>query len=297
MSTPHVRLHFRMPLLILTIFTALGAISGGLGLLFAPDGHLLGWSPSMLATTPFHDYFIPGLMLLVVIGGGHALAAAGLIARRRVGLVSAAIAGAALTLWIVTQLALIGFFWLQALMLAIGLVEVALALLAWRAVPPAIAPEVTRVAERFMILGRAAFVGLSREPNAFSRQIAEAMKRRGIDVVGVNPKASPAEDMFAHLSDVPDLYRRFVFVLVPPSQSLEVVREAIAAGVRHLWFHQGAGPGSATPEAIAAARAAGLMVVEGLCPFMVLEPHHWMHGLHRDLRLGALGRSRGATSS
>lgn len=295
MSTPdpthHTRQHLRTPLICLAIFTALGALSGGLAMVMEPDGGLLGWTTAMLEGTPFHDYLGPGLLLFGVIGLGHAVAAVGLLLRRRwaVGLV--AVEGAALSVWVLVQLGLIGFFWLQVVMLIVGLNELGLGLLAWRAHPSQIVPDEVRRAEHFLVLGRVAFVGLSREPRSFSRQIADTMKRRGLDVVGVNPKDNRGDDTVARLADIPDLYRRFVFILVPASRSLEVVEEAIANGAHHLWFHRGAGPGCASVEALARAKAAGLEVVSGLCPFMVLEPEHWMHGLHRDLRLGALVRA------
>ena len=351
MSAPqselHSRLHFRWPLIGLALFTALGAISGGLAMVVEPSGRLLGWTPAMLDGTPFGDYLGPGLILMLVLGVGHLVVSVGLLLGRRSALRLAALAGAALVIWILVQLGMIGFFWLQAVMLGVGVAELTLGLLAFRAHAPDIAPDALRMAERFLVLGRVAFVGLSREPHSFSRQLADAMKRHGLDVVGVNPKEprasdvpmgerpltimetpmatrriarpSPASavpsgsssgdppdpaaalrgpslpfssDTVSTLAEVPDLYRRFVFVLVPADHSLEVTREAIAAGARHVWFHQGAGPGCASAEALAAAQAAGLEVVSGLCPFMLLDADHWMHGLHRDLRLGALVRVR-----
>lgn len=296
MSAPHPhahsRHHFRIPLLILTLFTALGALAGGLAMVMAPDGRLLGWTPAMLEGSPFRDYLGPGLLLLLVIGVGHLLASVGLLLRRRQALLLTAMGGAALSIWILVQVVLVGFFWLQVVMLGVGLVELGLGLLAWRARPPELAPDALRTVERFFVMGRVAFVGLSREPRSFSRQIADAMKRRGLDVIGVNPKEPRADDTVARLADIPDLERRFVFVLVPSSRSLEVVDEAIALHARHLWFHQGAGPSCASPEALARAKAAGLEVVSGLCPFMLLDAEHWMHGLHRDLRLGAMVRAR-----
>lgn len=282
--------HFRVPLLVLAVFTALGAFAGGVGLLLAPDGHLLGWSVNMLEGTPFSDYTAPGLMLLVVLGGGHAAAAILLLGKRRTAPLWIAVAGVSLSVWILTQLVLIGFFWLQAVMLTIGLVEFGLGLLSWRAHAPAQTPDMMHQAERFLVLGKVAFVGLSRDDKSFSRQLSRAMTAHGLDVVGVNPKEPRAPDTVGSLLEVADLARRFVFVLVPSADALEVVKRTVAAHATHIWFHQGAGPGSDSPEALALAQSAGLAVVYGLCPFMLLEPRHWLHGLHRDLRLGALGR-------
>lgn len=285
MST--TRIHLRLPLLVLATFIAIGAIAGGLAMLIEPDGRLLGWTPELLAGTPFTDFIAPGLLLLLIVGGEHLRAIALLSASHRLAPPVAATAAGALLVWLVAQMILIGFFWLQAVMLMVGLAEVTMALLSWRARSPAAESPAHGLARRFLATGRVAFVGLSRDPHAFSRHLADAMTSKGLDVVGVNPAEPRADDTVASLADVKDLARRVVFVLVPAEAALAVVQDAIAAGARRIWFHQGAGPGSATPEAITAAKWAGLEVVSGLCPYMLLEPDHWMHGLHRDLRLRA----------
>ena len=55
-------------LLILLGFLGLGAIGGGGALIISPSGELLGTPLSMLETSPFNNYFIPGIILFSVLG-------------------------------------------------------------------------------------------------------------------------------------------------------------------------------------------------------------------------------------
>jgi len=86
-------------------FTA--TVSGFLMVLY-PSGVLFQMPPEMLKNSPFNDFFIPGLFLLLVLGVGQLLA--GILTMRRhpfAGLVGAAF-GIALIIWIFVQVNMIG---------------------------------------------------------------------------------------------------------------------------------------------------------------------------------------------
>lgn len=59
----------RIVLLILISFITLSAIPVGLLMMYDPEGVSLGLSASLLGDTPFHNYFIPGLLLALMVGG------------------------------------------------------------------------------------------------------------------------------------------------------------------------------------------------------------------------------------
>lgn len=100
---------------------AINAIGGAIYGLGGARDVSLEW----LEGTPFNDYVVPSLTLLVVVGGGMALAAIALVLGwRRSAEVSMA-AGVVLCAWIAMQVVVIvpegGFSWLQPTMFAAGL--------------------------------------------------------------------------------------------------------------------------------------------------------------------------------
>jgi len=62
---------------------SIGALFGGLTMILAPDGSLLGMPVSMLHSSPFQDFLIPGLILFVVLGLFPAFLAGALFLKMR----------------------------------------------------------------------------------------------------------------------------------------------------------------------------------------------------------------------
>jgi len=116
----------RVILIVVEILLALNAIGGGIyGLRGAPEV-----PRALLQHTPFESYVIPGLFLLIVVGGAMVTAAATVLLRPRRGAWASLIAGAILILWIIVQVAMIGYLsWLQPICLVLGILICVLALL------------------------------------------------------------------------------------------------------------------------------------------------------------------------
>jgi uncharacterized protein len=113
-----------------------------------------------------------------------------------------------------------------------------------------------------------AVVGLSASPARDSYRIASLLRARGYRVVPVNPHLTEwcGERAYPDLSSIPfpvdvvDLFRR-------SEQVGPHVDEAIAIGAKVVWMQLGVRDASAA----ARARAAGLTVVEDLCPAIELR--------------------------
>lgn len=58
----------RNVLIGLLLFLGLGAICGGAVLIISPSGKLMGMPLSLLKSSPFNDFLIPGIILFLVIG-------------------------------------------------------------------------------------------------------------------------------------------------------------------------------------------------------------------------------------
>ena len=123
----------RLTLLLTQAFVALTALAGGAVLMIGAldAGFSSSWTPpeEYLEGSPFPSYLVPGVILAVVVGGGHVFAFAELERRRPWALLAAAAAGFALLVWIFVQMALIPFSVLQAVYFGAGLLEIGLVLL------------------------------------------------------------------------------------------------------------------------------------------------------------------------
>jgi len=112
---------------VFQIMMALSAGAGGIGMVADPSGGNMGFSPDQLSGTPFSDYLIPGLFLLLVIGVGHLLGGIVTFTRYRYAGEIAMLLGALLILWIVVQVLLIGLVsLLQPAYFLFGVVEILL---------------------------------------------------------------------------------------------------------------------------------------------------------------------------
>jgi hypothetical protein len=100
------RLRPRWLVAALALFAAVSAIAGGFGLIASRPGDPLVPS-SLLAHTPFESFLVPGLLLGVVVGGTSAAAAILVWRRSRFAIDALVLAGGALAVWILAEVALL----------------------------------------------------------------------------------------------------------------------------------------------------------------------------------------------
>lgn len=114
-----------------------------------------------------------------------------------------------------------------------------------------------------------AVVGASPDRAKYGNKVLRCYLQHGLPVVGINPKQDRVEGVPCHrsLREVPAPAPQAVSVVAPPAAAASIVQDAIAAGVRHLWFQ----PGAEEAGAVAAARAAGISVIaDGSCVLVAL---------------------------
>lgn len=118
----------------LLAFGALNAFGGGYYGLSGAKGVPLKW----LEGSPFRDYFLPSLVLLVVVGGSFLAAAVAVLTGWRGGRALAMGASAIVLSWLAVQVWIIGYVsWMQPATAAVALVILGLARsLEVPAVPP-----------------------------------------------------------------------------------------------------------------------------------------------------------------
>ncbi len=142
----------------------------------------------------------------------------------------------------------------------------------------------------FLALRRVALIGAAHQPAEFSRVVMRALLNGGFDVVPVNHadgeiEGRPVMPTVADVTPPVD----WALVMTPATASEGVVRACAAAGVKRVWLHKGAGPGSVSDAAEKAAADLGLELISGQCPLMFLEKAGFVHRVH------ALGKKLAGT--
>jgi hypothetical protein len=93
--------------IILLVVNGVGALFGGIALTIDPTGRSLHMPLGMLKHSPFADYLIPGMILLVVLGVGSIAASLLVIRSVKAYPLFVAAVGITLTIWIVVQVLMI----------------------------------------------------------------------------------------------------------------------------------------------------------------------------------------------
>lgn len=134
--------------------------------------------------------------------------------------------------------------------------------------------------ETFVAQPAMALVGASRSGRKFGNAALRALRAKGYRVYPIHPSASSIDDVRcqARLADLPERVDA-VLVVVPAAQAIDVVREAAAAGIHHVWLQQGA----ESPEVLRICHELALDVVSGECILMFARPVG-VHKAHAFMR-------------
>ena len=132
--------------------------------------------------------------------------------------------------------------------------------------------------ENFVGQHKLAVVGVSRDTNKFGNMAYKALKEKGYQVYPINRnvEAVAGDRCYPSLGGLPEKVDG-VLIIVPPTETEKVVREADAAGIKNVWMQQGA----ESDEAIQYCQEHGLNEVHGECIMMFASPVTSFHRWHR----------------
>jgi len=133
---------------------------------------------------------------------------------------------------------------------------------------------------RFLSLGKYAVAGVSRDPKKFGNQMFKDLRKKGMDVVPVNPKADTIDGVkcYNSVSELPSDIRGIIF-MTPKEETLSVAREAIAHGINDLWIQQGA----ESKSVIEGLEKENINLIHNQCIMMFWQPNG-VHSFHRFLK-------------
>lgn len=136
---------------------------------------------------------------------------------------------------------------------------------------------------KFLACKRIALVGVSRNPQHFSRHLLTEFLAKGYDAVPVNPKAAEIEGRksFACVSEITPPVEAALLLTGASDTTDHAVCECSEAGVRHIWVYKCGKNGESHTQALEACRSRGAALIEGQCPFMHLPHPDLIHRAHR----------------
>jgi hypothetical protein len=100
---------FAKAALSLEVFLGVGALGGGGALMLGSRGQIIPLPLSALQGSPFETYFAPGLILFCALGLGPLAAARLVWLRHPLAPVAAVGVGVALLIWMVVEIAVVGY--------------------------------------------------------------------------------------------------------------------------------------------------------------------------------------------
>lgn len=114
--------------------------------------------------------------------------------------------------------------------------------------------------QTFIAGKRFAVVGASQDRTKYGNKVLRVYQQNERDVVPVNPKADQVEGVkaYADLSSIPGEIDG-VSIITPPAVTEQVVKDAVARGIRNIWMQ----PGAESQAAIKLAKDAGANVIAG----------------------------------
>jgi predicted CoA-binding protein len=146
---------------------------------------------------------------------------------------------------------------------------------------------ITNDAVRGFLAGHCiAVAGASDHKDNFGRAVVAALGDHGYWPIPIHPTATVVDGhrAYARLHDVPHQVDG-VIVMVTGDAAAEVVDDADAVGIEHVWLFKGiGGSGAVSAASLAACERHGIDPVAGACPLMFLEPVTAVHRIHRSIR-------------
>jgi len=133
--------------------------------------------------------------------------------------------------------------------------------------------------EDFIAAEPVAMVGVSRNPKKFGYAAFKELKEKGLNIVPVNPAASEilGVKVYPNVSSLPAEVRGII-IMTKKEQTLDVVKEAKAKGIKNIWIQQMAD----SKEALKELEGSGINFITGECILMHYKPHSF-HKFHRAI--------------
>lgn len=140
----------------------------------------------------------------------------------------------------------------------------------------------SKTIEEILSCRNIAVVGVSRKRKGFGFTVAQTLKNSGYNVYPINKNSIKGDgsEHFQNLSSIPTKLDAVV-TIVPPDESLNVLKDAVNLGIKKVWLQ----PGSDSKEVKHFCELNKIQFVSGECIIMYLKNIGFIHRAHKWFRL------------
>ncbi len=132
----------------------------------------------------------------------------------------------------------------------------------------------------FLESDKYAIAGVSRNPRKFGHIAFTALRKKGMDVLPVNPNNLVIDgiESYKSVTDLPSDVKALI-IITDPKETLAIAREAISKGIKNIWVQQGA----ESKKILTELEKEDINLISKECILMFWKPKG-MHAFHRFLK-------------
>ncbi len=133
----------------------------------------------------------------------------------------------------------------------------------------------------FLSVKELAIAGVSRDKKKFGGMVFQELKGKGYKLYPINPNADTIDEIqcYKTVSELPASATN-LYIVTAKVNTLQIIREAIAKGIKNIWIQQH----SDSLEALELAKANGINLIYGECIIMFISPKQSFHKFHRFIK-------------
>lgn len=133
----------------------------------------------------------------------------------------------------------------------------------------------------FLSMKNLALIGVSRNPQDYSRNLFKELLKLNYNVFPVNPNSSEVDGykcypVVGEISSQLDA----AIILTPSATLVNIVEDCVTKGIRHIWIYNGNEKDENLRTSYQICQEYNINFIFGFCPFMFLPDGAFPHRIH-----------------
>ena len=124
-------------------------------------------------------------------------------------------------------------------------------------------------------------IGVSRNPQDFTRNLFRDLKQKGYNVIPVNPYTKVIDGEICY-PDIDSIKEKIdaVLIFTPTITIVNIVEDLIKKDIKNIWIHNSDNKSKTIKILVESLKQRGINIIQGYCPYMFLPDAQFFHRLH-----------------